>query len=219
LRKLHGGKIYHFAKELFSFGNDILLMLELLLELDQKAFFVLNGFNTPWLDQVMFWISKTEFWIPLYAGLLFLIIKNYKKKSWAIIGCLILTIILADQITSTGMKPFFQRVRPSRDPQLKELVHTVNGYKGGKYGFASSHAANTMGIAFFLWLLFANRYRWIWILFIWATIVSFSRIYLGVHYPGDILVGMLLGLLSGYLGFIIKQKFESGFKQYSLPDS
>jgi undecaprenyl-diphosphatase len=194
-------------------------MLEFLLELDQKAFFILNGFHTPWLDQVMFWISKTEFWIPLYAGLIFLIIKNYKKQSWIIIGCIVLTIALADQITSTGMKPFFQRLRPTRDPELKELVHTVNGYKGGKYGFASSHAANTMGIAFFLWLLFGKRYRWMWSLFIWATVVAYSRIYLGVHYPGDILVGMMLGLLSGYFGFWLSEKLKSRFTPHSLTNS
>lgn len=186
-------------------------MLEFLLELDQKAFLILNGMHTPWLDQVMFLISKTVFWIPLYAILLFLVIKNYKKKSIVIIGCIILTIIMADQITSTGIKPFFQRLRPSRDPQLKELVHTVNGYKGGKFGFASSHAANTMGIAFFFWLLFANRYRFISILFIWAIAVAYSRIYLGVHYPGDILVGMLFGILSGYIGFTLSKKIESKF--------
>jgi undecaprenyl-diphosphatase len=127
--------------------------------------------------------------------------------------------VFADQITTTGMKPFFKRLRPSRDPALKELVHTVNGYKGGKYGFASSHAANTMGIAFFFWLLFANRYRWIWILFIWATVVSYSRIYLGVHFPGDILVGMLIGILSGYFCFSLNKKLESRFSQQLLPDS
>lgn len=194
-------------------------MLEFLLELDQKAFFILNGLHTPWLDQVMYWISKTEFWIPLYAGLLFLIIKNYKKHSWIIIGCIVLTIALADQITSTGMKPFFQRLRPSRNPELKELVHTVNGYKGGKYGFASSHAANTMGIAFFLWLLFKKRYTWMWALFIWAIVVAYSRIYLGVHYPGDILVGMMLGLLSGYLGFSLSKKLSSKFTTQSSANS
>jgi undecaprenyl-diphosphatase len=194
-------------------------MVEFLLELDQKAFLVLNGFHTAWLDQVMFWISKTEFWIPLYAGLIVLIIKNFRKKSWIIIGCVILTIVFADQITSSGMKPFFKRLRPSRDPELKELVHTVNGYTGGKYGFASSHAANTLGVAFFFWLVFASRYRWVWVLFIWAGIVSYSRIYLGVHYPGDILVGMLFGLLAGWLGFTLSKKLESKFTNTSLSDS
>ena len=193
-------------------------MLEFLIELDQKVFFVLNGFHSPWLDQVMYWITKTEFWIPLYAGLLYLVIKNFKKKSWIIVGCIIITIVLADQITSSGMKPFFQRLRPSRDPELKEMVHIVNGYRGGKYGFASSHAANTMGIAFFFWLLLTSRYRWIWVLFVWATIVAFSRIYLGVHYPGDIVVGMLFGLLSGYIGFTLNKILEKRFSN-SLTNS
>ena len=186
-------------------------MLEFLIELDHKLFFIINGFHTTWLDQVMFWISKTAFWIPLYIGLVYLIIKTFKNKSWIIIGCVLLTILLADQTTSTGMKPIFQRFRPSRDPELKELVHTVNGYTGGKYGFASSHAANTMGIAIFFWLLFATRYRWIWVLFVWSILVSYSRIYLGVHFPGDILVGSVLGLLSGFIGFNLSKKIEAKF--------
>jgi undecaprenyl-diphosphatase len=194
-------------------------MLEFLLELDQKVFFILNGLYTPWLDPVMFYISKTAFWIPLYAFLLFLLIKNFKKKSWVILVCIIITIVLADQITSSGLKPFFQRLRPSRDPALQGMVHTVNGYVGGKFGFASSHAANTMGIALFFWLLLANRYKWVWTLFAWAIIVAYSRIYLGVHYPGDILVGMLLGLLAGWVGFTLSKKLELKFYNNSLSNS
>jgi undecaprenyl-diphosphatase len=176
-------------------------MIDFLLDLDQKAFLILNGMHTPWLDQVMFWITKTIFWLPLYTVLLFLLIKYYKKDSWIILLGIIITIVLADQITSSGMKPFFLRLRPSREPALQGLVHTVNGYIGGKYGFASSHAANTIGIALYFWLLLGARYRWMWVLFIWAVVVAYSRIYLGVHYPGDILVGMCIGLAAGWIGF------------------
>jgi undecaprenyl-diphosphatase len=198
-------KVIFFEEEFFSFGIDILDMLEFLLELDQKAFLLLNGLHASWLDPLMFAITKTVFWIPLYAVLLFLVIKHFKNDSWAVLLGVALTILLADQITSTGMKPFFLRLRPSRDPALEGLVHTVNGYIGGKYGFASSHAANTLGTALFFWMLLRQHYRWIGLLFVWATVVMYSRIYLGVHYPGDIIVGMFIGAGAGWIGFKFQQ--------------
>lgn len=176
-------------------------MLEFLKELDKDVLLFLNGFHTPWLDPVMFWISKTFFWLPLYLFLLFLVIKNFKKDSWIILIGIAVTIILSDQITSSFMKPFFERLRPSREPSLQGLVYLVDGYKGGKYGFASSHAANTFATALFFWLLFKSQYRWMWVLFAWATVMTYTRIYLGVHYPGDILVGMLVGLVAAWIGF------------------
>ena len=176
-------------------------MLEFLKELDKDVLLFLNSFHTPWLDPVMFWISKTFFWLPLSLFLLFLVIKNFKKDTWIILIGIGLTILLSDQITSSFMKPYFERLRPSREPSLQGLVYLVDGYKGGKYGFASSHAANTFATALFFWLLFRSQYRWMWVLFVWATVMTYTRIYLGVHYPGDILVGMLIGLGAAWIGF------------------
>jgi undecaprenyl-diphosphatase len=99
------------------------------------------------------------------------------------------------------MKPFFARLRPSHEPGLQNLVHLVNGYKGGLYGFASSHAANTFGTATFVWLALKPFMRWSGLIFIWAVVMTYTRIYLGVHYPGDILVGALFGILIGWLSF------------------
>ena len=183
-------------------------MLEKLIELDKELLLYLNSFHTPALDPVMYWTSQTFFWLPLYLFLLYLIVKNYRKEAWIVLIGIAVAILLTDRITSGFMKPFFERLRPSREPSLEGLVHLVKDYyknkfpyKGGTYGFASSHAANTFATAIFFWLLFRHRYKWVWVLFIWAIAMTYTRIYLGVHYPGDILVGMLIGLGAGWIGY------------------
>lgn len=185
-------------------------MLEWLLELDRDLLVWLNSFHTPWLDPVVFWVTKTFFWLPLYLLLVFITVKYFKKDWWIIIIGIAFAILLTDRITSGFMKPYFERLRPSREPALVGIVHLVkdsNGkvYTGGKFGFASSHAANTFATAMFFWLVFRHRYRWIWTLFIWAAVMTYTRIYLGAHYPGDILVGLLIGLLCGWIGFKTQQ--------------
>ena len=124
-------------------------MLEQLKEWDLQLFLFLNQFHASWLDPVIFFITRTESWIPLYILLLYLIFRQYKKAGWLVLIGIVVTILLADQITSGLMKPFFLRLRPSHEPSLEGLLHLVNDYRGGTYGFASSHAANTTGVAFF----------------------------------------------------------------------
>lgn len=176
-------------------------MIDQLITLDKELFFFLNGLHAPWLDPIMFTLSKTWVWTPLYIFLLYHILKEYKVKSWSVLLAIGLTILLADQITSSFMKPFFERLRPTREPDMEGLIHFVNGYKGGTFGFASSHAANTFGTAMFLWLLFKTSKPWMAWLFLYATVVSYTRIYLGVHYPGDILAGGAIGILCGWMSF------------------
>lgn len=185
-------------------------MIDWLKELDRDLLLYLNSFHTPFLDPIMFWVTKTLFWLPLYLFLLALIIKYFKQDWWIVVIGIVITILLTDRITSGFMKPFFERLRPSREPSLQGLVHLVKDsagkiYYGGKFGFASSHAANTFATAMFFWLLFRHRYRWMWTLFIWAAAMTYTRIYLGAHYPGDILVGLLIGLLCGWIGYKVQR--------------
>lgn len=175
-----------------------------ILELDRQLFLELNGsFHTPWLDQVMMFLTSTTAWLPLYLVLVYMIVRTFKKDSWMVLLAVGLTILLADQVTSAFMKPFFERLRPTHTPGLRDVVHIVDEYRGGKYGFASSHAANTFGVATLMWLVLKQYRPWIALLFIWSLGVGYTRIYLGVHYPGDIIAGCLVGFLAALLAFFL----------------
>lgn len=178
-----------------------LIMIDQLIEYDKELLRYLNGFHASWLDPAMLVLTETITWLPLYLFLVYLIIKQYKKDSWIILLGIAITILLADQITASIMKPYFARLRPSREPTLEGLIHLVDGYTGGQFGFASSHAANTFGTATFFYLLFGSTKRWIIGLFVWAVFMTYTRIYLGVHYPGDIIVGATVGMICGWVGF------------------
>jgi undecaprenyl-diphosphatase len=170
----------------------VVLFFEKLIWLDKELFIFLNGLHSPFWDEIMWAISGKQLWIFLYVGLIFQIIYKYKLKSVPILIMIILLIILSDQISSQVFKSTFHRLRPCHNPYLTGTVHLVNNYCGGQYGFISSHAANTFAFATFIALLFRNKYLTYFMLF-WALLVSYSRIYLGVHYPADIFCGALLG--------------------------
>jgi len=190
--------------------------MQIILELDRELLLWFNQFHYPWLDGVMFWLTKTVVWIPLFAFLIYLLIKVFKKKIWFPLLGVGFTLLLTDRITSGFMKPFFARLRPSQEPDLESILHIVDGYKGGMYGFASSHAANTMGIAFFLWLLLHKKYSKIYWLFAWSFFMGYTRIYLGVHYPGDVVIGFIVGLLSAYISFIILKHIDKRYFEQNL---
>ena len=180
-------------------------MIDRLIEFDKEILRFLNGNHLPWLDPVMLALTETVAWIPLYLFMLYVVIKEYKREAWIILLGLALTILLADQITSSLMKPYFGRLRPSQEPSLQEWIHIVNGYKGGKFGFASSHAANTFGSATFFFLWLRNIKKWVPWLFAWAAFMTYTRVYLGVHYPGDILVGAVVGVFCGWVSFKVTE--------------
>jgi undecaprenyl-diphosphatase len=180
--------------------------MDTILEIDKDLLIWINSFHADWLDPIMLQVTKTAFWTPLYLFFIFLIFKKLDRDAWFAIAGAALTILLADQITSSILKPFFERLRPSRDPAIQNLLHLAVDskgvvYRGGLYGFASSHAANTFGTATLMWMLFKDRTRWMALSFLWAASMTYTRLYLGVHFPGDILVGGIIGVLSGMAGF------------------
>ncbi|MDA3778996.1 MAG: phosphatase PAP2 family protein [Bacteroidales bacterium] len=173
-------------------------MLEIIKNLDTNLFVFLNSINSPFFDQVMWLLSAKETWYPLYLIIIAYIIYKYKKKSIILLISIAILITLADQTSVHLFKEVFQRFRPCHNPQIQDIVHLVNNKCGGKYGFVSSHATNVFSLALFLSFIFKNKFFTIGIFF-WATIVSYSRIYLGVHYPLDILGGAALGSILAYI--------------------
>ena len=165
--------------------------------LDQQLFLFLNSLNSPFWDKIMYAVSGKVIWAPLYAALLIWIGINYKKKFWIILLFIALAVTLADQVSVQLFKNIFQRLRPCHEPSLEGLIHLVNGKCGGLYGFVSSHASNSFNVAL-LSLMFIKK-RWYSVsIILWATVIGYSRIYLGVHYPGDVICGSLLGALIGW---------------------
>lgn len=175
-------------------------MFELLNQLDTRLFLFLNSYHNPFFDDVMHLISATYTWLPLYALLIFFIIKKQRWLGLSAILFLILLVVAADQGSVLLFKNTVQRLRPCHNPNIVSLVHLVNNECGGQYGFISSHAANTFGLAIFTILFFKNKV-FTSIILIWATIVSYSRIYLGVHYPLDVFAGVLYGVFIGFVSF------------------
>jgi undecaprenyl-diphosphatase len=173
-----------------------------MLNIDTELFLFLNGLHADWLDPIMIFISGKISWTPFYFVLLYLIIKNYKKQSILIIIGIILLIVCSDQISSSVFKPLFERPRPCHNEAIKDLVYLPSGHCGGAYGFISSHACNVFALAVFITHILKRYYSKIgWVMFIWAAMVAYSRIYMGVHYPGDVLVGAAVGAVIGW-GFV-----------------
>ena len=174
-------------------------MLEWLVYIDKKLMLFLNGLHAPFMDPVMWWASERLIWIPLYIFILFLFIRKFKGEAFWPIVFTILAVALSDYISSHFIKEIFHRLRPSYDSQIGPSMHTLNGYMGGLYGFVSSHASNSFALATICFLFLRDRLFTIGI-FAWAILVSYSRIYLGVHYPADVLCGAIFG--SGLAGII-----------------
>lgn len=179
-------------------------------QIDRSLFLFINSHNSIFWDRIMYAVSGKAIWIPLYIAIITLIIIKYRRRAYILVPLIIVTVIITDQLSVHAFKEVFMRLRPCREPTLEGMVHLVNGKCPGKWGFVSSHAANSFGVAIISLLLL--RRRWFTISMVaWASLIGYSRVYLGVHYPGDVICGSLLGIVVAYLVYGIYKEFDKRF--------
>ena len=171
-----------------------------LINFDKAFFKLINGtWINSFLDWFMPWVRTPELWVPLYLFLVLLIAINFKKNGAWILFFAVLTVTITDTISSHIFKPYFHRLRPCSDPEMAGMVRLLLNYAPGNGSFTSSHAANHFGIAMFFFLALKKYFgNWMYLFFLWAFLISYAQVYVGVHYPFDILGGAIIGCLSGY---------------------
>lgn len=193
-------------------------MIQYLSQIDTDLFLWLNGFHSTFWDYFMTIYSSRFVWIPFYASFVYVMFRNFPWK--VNVTCLIvitLIILICDQTASGLLKPMVMRMRPSNlDNPISPLVHVSFGYRGGRYSFPSSHAANAWSMAFFARYL-VRRTKLSVFLALWAFVMCYSRIYLGVHYPGDLLVGTLIGLATATVSYYAFKYFFEEYTNQFLP--
>ena len=176
-------------------------IVEWLIQVDKKLFLLINNtLTTPWLDAIYPWWREANTWVPLYVFFLAFMFLNFGKRAWPWVAFVLFNILLSDQISSTFFKNYFMRLRPCADPEMEFKVRLLLNYCSGGYSFTSSHATNHFGFAMFVTQTlkpYITKYRWI--LFVWAGTIAYGQVYVGVHYPLDIVVGAFLGCGIGYM--------------------
>ena len=195
-------------------------MLEQLLHIDTEILLAINGWHAPWADQLMWIISAKATWIPLYLLLIGLLVWRYRKPAMTNVkwlqrvpACVVIIVVIglavgaADFIASGILKDLVARPRPTRVPELEGVLHLVNGYKSGKFGFVSSHAANTMAVALLFSLIWRNKIATVGLM-LWVAANCYSRMYLGVHYPTDILGGLLIGAAVAVAAYVVLRRLD-----------
>lgn len=177
-----------------------------------------NSMHNSFFDGFMYGFTQILVWVPLYISVIYVLIKTKKFDALWLILSLVLCVVICDQISSGIIKNTVQRLRPSHEPSLNGMVHLVNGYTGGRFGFVSSHAANTFGFALMSALLVRKRNFTVMIV-VWSLINCYSRIYLGVHYPFDIAGGLLVGTLAALVCYFALSKFMPGVLNIQMESS
>ena len=193
-------------------------MLERLVHIDTEVLLAINGWHAPWADRLMWIVSAKETWIPLYLLLIGLLVWRYRQPSnnatkWLkkVPVCVVMIIAIAaavglsDFIASGILKDLVARPRPTRVPELEGVLHLVNGYRSGQYGFVSSHAANTMACGLLFSLIWRKKIATVGMM-LWVAVNCYSRMYLGVHYPLDILGGLIVGALMAVVAYQVLLK-------------
>lgn len=178
-------------------------MYESLVNFDRNLFMALNSLHSPLMDTVMWWVADRFIWIPFYILLAYFLYRKFGQQAIIMILFASVLILLSDQI-SVMIKNIFERERPCHDPIISLMVHTVNNKCGGKFGFVSSHAANTMAVFTYLLLLTRNVNRYVtFVTGLWVLLVGYCRIYLGVHYPADIFGGWMIGIFAAVVTYLL----------------
>ena len=175
--------------------------MEELIHFDKELLLMLNGSDSLVMDTLIMTLTNALTWIPLYLSLFYVVLKSNDtvRDILLVLAGAGACVLLAGTVDDTIVKPLVARWRPGHDPEIGMLVDTVDGYRGGNYGFFSAHAANTFSIAMFISLLMRQRLLTIFLV-AWSLINCYTRLYLGVHYPGDITVGLIWG---GFVGFCV----------------
>ena len=185
-------------------------MIDYLMDIDADALLAVNGLHD--LFQDAFWWLVTAKWSSalLVLSLLWILLHQNRRHALLVLAMLALAVLVADQVSSGLIKHLVERLRPTHDPSLESMVHVINGYRGGLYGFVSSHAANFSAIAMLVSLVMRHRLVTI-SMFGWALLQCYSRMYLGVHYPGDIIGGLIVGMLAGWLVWLLMRWIQHRF--------
>ena len=193
-------------------------MLDRILHIDTELLLLINGWHALWADRLMWIVSAKVTWIPLYLLLIGLLVWRYRQPSnnatkWlkkvpvcvVMIVAIVAAVGLSDFIASGILKDLVARPRPTRVPELEGVLHLVNGYKSGQYGFVSSHAANTMACGLLFSLIWRKKIATVGMM-LWVAVNCYSRMYLGVHYPLDILGGLMVGALMAVVAYQVLLK-------------
>ena len=180
-----------------------------LIEFDRQLLLFLNGSSSLYLDGLVRTLTNALTWVPLYVSLFYLVIKNNDTVTQIllVVACAVVCLLLTGTIDDTIVKPLVARWRPTHDPVIGSMVDIVNGYRGGRFGFFSAHACNTFGIAvFFCWLVRSRLLSTALVL--WSLVNCWTRLYLGVHFLGDILCGLLWGAIGASLAYLLYHRLR-----------
>ncbi len=197
-------------------------MLEYLNDIDTDALLAVNGLHDMFQDAFWWMVSAKSSSALLLLALVWILLHQNRRHALLMLVMLAFTVLVADQVSSGLIKHLVERLRPTHDPSLDNMVHVINGYRGGMYGFVSSHAANFFAVATLL--SFVMRHRLVTCsLFTWALLQCYSRVYLGVHYPGDIMGGIVVGVLAGWLLWCLMRWIQHRWRlpqgHYARPDA